>query len=437
MAIPDSPFTYVAYDLVTARYLGRVPLTNVSFGSQLLQPGTLTGTIDIASDAVRHLSPLSCTAPARTLLAVDFLGALVWGGIVWPRSYRFDGTKRVLQVTATEVWSYIASRMQATDYSAPPYSGLSGSAKMTIWNASNTDNIGVYDPVLICWQLIADALQVSYGSLLGGLAIAANGLTTPSAYLASGTATPQADYLSVTYPFASLQQLGSIISMLAGNGLGVGFDYAVDVAYSSGPGSPPVGTVNLSYPRRGRPYSATGLVLNCGQALSYEVPEDGSATGNTVYEQGSSGSLVVSQNINPLQAGYPVIEQLRSRANITSANILNVLASLGVSDLATGSYPVTTPTVTTDLFTGPIQLGEFIVGDDVRWIVPAATAGGAGSYVGAFPSEVFDPRFPDGYDAAGWRIVGYRADVKGSGQSTLTLNLALAPVYVATAPAVP
>lgn len=432
MAVPDRALTYVAFDLVTGQYLGRLPLNGVTFGSQLLQPGSLSGTLDIASPAVQALGPLQLTAPARTMLAVDYLGALIWAGIIWPRTYKFDNVSRQLQVTATELWSYFNQRMQATDYSAPPYSGLSGdSTEMAIWDASNTSvpdgGPGTYDPVLITWQMISDALtQVRYGNLLGGMSIAANGYTAPADYLASGTNTAQTNYLSVNYPYSSIQQLSSIISMIAGNGLYVGFDYAVDVAYSNGPGSAPVGTVNLSYPRRGRTYQNNGLVLNCGQAISCEPPEDGSQAANTVYEQGSSGALNVSQNITPLQGGYPLLEQLKSRSNIQSANVLEVLASLGLADLAVASYPVATPSATFDLFASPVPLGEFIVGDDVRWIVPASDGHGG----------VFDPRFPNGLDEE-WRITGYSAQVADSGQSKITFTLALPPTISLGGPALP
>lgn len=421
------PLTYQLYDLRTGAYKGRLPLSGVTFGSQLLNPGTCSGTIDIASAAVQNLGPVSITAPARTALLIDFMGSLIWGGIIWPRNYSYDSGKRQLQVTATELWSYLQqSRVQATDYSSPPFSGLTGpSTPMSIWNAASLNN--TWDPVLIAWQLISDALtQVTNGNILGGLGIAANSFTTPASYLASGTQTPSADYLSVNYPLASIQQLGSIVNMIASNGIGVGFDYAVDVAYSAGPGSAPVGTVNLSYPRRGRTYAANQLVLNCGNAISYEIPEDGTQAANTIYEQGASGSLVVSQNINPLNAGYPVLEQVKSRSNIQSANLLNVLTALGISDLATLSYPVVTPTVTVDLFSSPVPLGQFVVGDDVRTIIPAKDGQGG----------VFDPRFPSGLDTAGLRITGYSATVADAGQSKLTFNLAQSPVVVATAPAV-
>lgn len=417
-------FTYCFYDLSTGAYLGRLPLGQVTFGSQLLNPGTFSGTIDIASQAVQNYGPLDLTQPARTALMVDFGGAFVWGGIVWGRTYKFDGTNRQLQINATELWSYFTSRMQATDYSSPPHSGITGtSSNMAIWDAASNNN--TWDPVLIAWQVLSDAMfLVPSGNILGGMGIAANAFTTASSYLSSGTETPQTDYLSVNYPYSSLQQVPSIVNQLAVNGLTVGFDYAVDVAGSAG--SLPTATVNLSYPRRGRLYSQNNLVLNSIQALTYTVPEDGTQAGNTVYEQGMSGSLVVSQNVSPLASGYPVLEQLKSRSNITSANILQVLQALGASDLAQASYPVATPVVTCDLINGPVPLGGFIVGDDVRWLIPATDGVG----------NVFDPRFPNGLDEE-WRITGYQATVNDEGQSTIDFTLTVPPSLTVFGPSLP
>lgn len=423
----DSPFVYAFYDLSTGAYKGRLPLAGVTFGSQLLGAGSFSGTIDLASQAVQNMNPLGVTAPARTALIVDYLGAVVWAGIVWPRDYDFNGSGRKLTVTATELWSYIqGARVQATDYSAPPYSGISGTSKMPIWDATSTDGSGVYDPVLIAWQLISDALGVRYGNLLGGLSIAANSYTTAASYLASGTGTPSSNYLSVTYPYASIQQLGMIVNMLAVNGYGTGFDYGIDCAYSAGPGSPPIATVNLSYPRRGRSYAQNSLVLNAGTAISYKPSEDGTQTGNTVYEQGSSSALSVSQNLAALQGGYPLLEQIKSRSQIQSGNIMAVLAQIGITDLALASYPPATPAVVTDLFSGSLPLGEFTVGDDVRWIIPKT--GGDG--------QVFDPRFPNGLDEE-WRITAWSASVGDDSQSTLTTTLQLPPSTTIGGPMLP
>jgi hypothetical protein len=364
---PAVPLTYKCFDLYTGAYKATLSLNGVTFGSNLLpgSPGQFSGTIDLSDPRVQALGPLEATSPATTMIVADYLGSIAGGTgwILWPRNYEFDNTSRKLTVTGTECWSAFQHRGQATDYSSPPYSGLDypGYQKMQIWDATLTDATGVYDPVLIAWQVIADALnRVSYGNLLGNVGIAANSYTSPSAYLASGTNTPAGDYLAVSYPYASLQMLDTLVTQIAQNGLGVGFDYGFDIAY--GANYAIIGTVNLSYPTRGRTYAQNNLVVNTGNAISYTLPEDGSQSANTVYEQGISGSLVVSQNLNPLEGGYPLLEAIKSRANIQSANVLQVLTSLGFSDLVVGSYPVTTPTVTMDLFSGSLQIGTYIAG---------------------------------------------------------------------------
>lgn len=421
-----SPFTYAFYDLVTGRYLGTLPLKGVSFGSQLLNPGTFNGTIDIASWAVRKLGPNTITTPMRTALMVDYLGTFVWGGAVWPRQWQFGSTKRQYTIGATELWSIFNSRAPVTDYSAPPYSGITGPAvEMAIWDASGTavqdGGPNLFDPVLIAWQMLHDCLSVPGANYLGGMGVLANGFATPAQYLASGTNTPEGNYDSVNYPYSSIQQLGMLINQLATNGWLFGFDYAVDVAGSAG--NPVVATINLSYPRRGRLYAQNGLVMDCSPAISYNFPEDGTQSGTIMYEQGSSGSLSVAQNQNALDAGFPWIEQIKSRANITSPNMESILSSLGASDLAVSSYAVTTPSVTFDLFNGPVTLGEFIVGDDVRVMIPKQSADGS----------TFDPRFPNGMDQE-WRIQGYHATVADDGESTIQFTLGTPPSENITSP---
>lgn len=436
------PLTYCAYDLLTGRFLGTLPFSQVTFGSQLLQPGTFSGTIDVASAAVQALGPFDLIQTGRTAILIDYLGSFIWGGIAWTAPYDQDDTKRQLQVGATEIWSYLANqRMQGTDYSAPPYSGISGTSEMGLWDATLTasgppDNgPGVWDPMLIAAQMLYDAMyNVPNANLFGGTGLALNGYpigygganspTGVSAYLNSGTATPRLNYIAENYPYSSLQQLGSAINQIATLGLGEGFDYGVDVAGSAT--GPVTCTVNLSYPRRGRTFANNNLVLDCQRALKFSIPPDATQTANTVYEQGANGALSVSQNAQALNGGYPILERIMSRSNIQSANVMQVLQQTGAADLAIYSYPVYTPTVTTDLFTGPLTLGQFIVGDDVWWRIPKTNGVG----------QTFCPRFPNGLDVEG-RIIAYQAQVAEAGTSTLTVTLSEPPSYTVQGPWLP
>jgi hypothetical protein len=106
--------------------------------------------------------------------------------------------------------------------------------------------------------------------------------------------------------------------------------------------------------------------------------------------------------------------------------VMSVLQQTGAADLAIYSYPPYTPTVTTDLFTGPLQLGQFIVGDDVWWRIPKTDGVG----------NTFCPRTPGGLNVEA-RIVAYQANVADAGTSTLTVTLAEPPSFTVQGPWLP
>jgi hypothetical protein len=278
-----------------------------------------------------------------------------------------------------------------------------------------------WDASLICVQIITDALGVPYGNPLGGLGVLLNG-AIPSA---SKPAAPETDWVAVNYPFPSLQTVGTIVSQLSQLGLGAGPDFGVDVAYSSGPGSPLVGTINLSYPRRGRTVAENNLGIDLTRARAYEFPEDGTQTANQVYEMGGSGAIVVDVNPNPLDQGYLLWERVISHANAQSQHIMELLAQFATSDLAMYSYAPVAPTVTLSAFDPNLPVGSFIVGDDVQLVMPELGEDG----------QVFDPGFPAGLDQE-WRITGWTVEVDDKGDAKNKLTFAQPPYLEALAPAV-
>jgi hypothetical protein len=317
------------------------------------------------------------------------------------------------------LWSYFQQRVQATDYSAPPTSGIQ--TPMTYWTQTP------WDASLIGVQVIADAIGYAdsasepYGNLLNGLSIKLNG-ATPSA---ASPAAPVADYIAVNYPFTSLQTVDTIVTQLSQLGLGIGFDFGVDVTYSAGSGSAPVGTVNLSYPRRGRTVAQNGLTIDLTTARGYEFPEDGSQTANQCYELGGSSAIVVDQNAPSLAQGFPIWERVFSRANAQSQNIISLLSQTGLSDLAMYAYAAVAPTVVLSATDPNLPLGSFIVGDDVLVTMPQNANDGA----------LFDPRFPAGLSQE-FRIVQWACDLKDEGDATVVLTLNQPPATQFLAPTI-
>ena len=288
--------------------------------------------------------------------------------------------------------------------------------KQTPWDAS-----------LIACQLVEDALGYSdsasqpYGNPLGGLTVKLNGVAPSGA----SPPAPETDWIAVNYPFTSVQTIESIVGQLAQLGLGVGFDFGVDLAYTAGPGSPVAATLNVTWPRRGRTFAENQLTIDVQNARGYEIPEDGTQTANRVYELGGSGAIVVDENIYPLEQGYPLWEKVISRSTAQSQYLTSLLSQAGSLDLAAYSYAPVSPTVTIGVGeTSPLPLGSYIVGDDVQLVIPELAADG----------EIYDPRFPQGMTAE-WRITGARVTIDEEGNNAATLTLSQPPYLQALAPA--
>lgn len=397
--------TYLAYDLMSGSMIDELPLTGVKWSQRLNAAGTFEGKLQLSDPRVQRLDWRDATRPARTALYVDVGGSLVWGGIIWARDY--DATSRVLTVRGSEFWSYFASRVQARDYTSPP--GTSN------WPTNPAD------PLLVAAQLVLDAVAVP-GSALAGLNVSYNGYGSASAYLASSTAVPQANYVSPSYPMSQLQTIDSMVSMLAMMAYGFGFDYAIDVAYSGGPGSQPVRTLTLSYPRRGRSASQTDFVVDVsGAVLQWSYTEDGTKAANRVWETatGSGGQATDASWSQATSAGYPLLEAIDSNSNLTTVSGSApgpLLSALADAALARAAYPPAGLTVTVDMFGDPL-VGDYLCGDDIRVVVPAQTAVGS----------VYDERFPNGSDSY-WRIVAIDVTVPEQGIATARLTCDMPPL---------
>ncbi|HEY4452380.1 MAG TPA: hypothetical protein VGN13_12395 [Solirubrobacteraceae bacterium] len=393
-----NPFTYLAYDLVTMAPLDLLPYTNVTFGQKVNSPGSWTGQIDIADQRVQSIEYLKATSPGRTALFVDYLGEIVWGGIIWTQ--RYQQTTKILTVGAQEFGSYLQSRLQAADYS-------------TTWEAGE-------DPMAIAQQVVEEAL--AKGQILGGLKIA----LSP----ASGSG----QKVAVSYPGNQLQTIDSVLQTLSQMGFELGFDYGFTWEYVNGI---PAVTLNLYYPRQGRTADQSGIVILGRNVWDYTYDLDSSKQANVISETGSgSGGIqpLEAEAENVIAAGYPRLEAAISHVQV---NDEGVLGDIALGDLTLLSWPVTTPSLTLPipqpnesgtLDPSLITFGQFGLGDDLIWQVDPVAGEGTNS----------DPRWPNGMSFE-WRITGWTATVKESGVSTLLLDLGLPPVSSANvlAPAPP
>jgi hypothetical protein len=381
-----NPFSYPAYDLTTGNPLDPLPYKGVSFGRQVNNAGPWAGLLPITDRGVNKLDWRDASRTGRTLLCVDLLGTLVWSGILWTRKYR--KTMKMLQVGATETGSYFRSRIQAESYD-------------TTFEAGE-------NPLLIVKRIMEDALTVS--NFGGGLAL------TVVVH-----ETGVAPHISAQYPGSSLQTIESIVSTLSQMGYGAGFDFSFDAQYKTGTTEPEL-VLNLWFPRQGRLYSETGIVLLDKDTLDWEYPEDSTQQATEISETGSGTGGVTPATASVALPGYPLLQRANSRTQVISEE---TLAEIAVGDLGVYSRPIVTPWIELAV-PGPLNPGEFTLGDDLLWRIDPVSGGG----------ENTNPRFPEGMSFE-FRIDGYTVTPADQGISTLHLDLAIPPISTIPPPAPP
>ena len=175
IVIRHKPFTFLFYDFLTGDFIGEIPLNNPSWGSVLNGVGNLSATINLADPRIRNLDVRSIIQSGKRAVFIDYGGHLVWGGLtVGPMP--FTRSTRQITFSAMELWGYFSRRVQATDYSAPPYSGITGvGSTMPIWGYNGVGSPQyLWDPLLMAAQVIYDSLGVPNGNPIGGMQMKLN-----------------------------------------------------------------------------------------------------------------------------------------------------------------------------------------------------------------------------------------------------------------------
>ncbi|MGH9121413.1 MAG: hypothetical protein ACRDYC_05635 [Acidimicrobiales bacterium] len=375
--IPVSPIHAIEYlfcDLFTGEIMGTLPLTGVTFTLQMNGAGPFAGTLAVEDPRIAALDWIGFTRPNRNSVFVAIDGELVYGGIVSNRTYTMS-TQNVA-LSALDFTNYMAQRVQAADYSITWATTPAGAAQ-------------------IAFQVLTDALAVPFSLQLNDVA--------PGP-------TPPDFQITFSAPITQQQTVASIVQQLQAMGYLVGFDYADDVGWVNGV---PEATVTFSYPRRGRPAGTTGLFVDIAQAIEFVYPEDGSTQADSVIEMSSStgtaGSTTGTYTPAMTEYGYPLLEAVESHISFSqTAEPQSALDAYTADDLALYAFPPVVPSVTLPLF-GSLKLSDFIVGDDMRLVVPKG-----------------NPRFPNGMDFY-WRNTRADVTVLEQGVSTMTLTFQMPP----------
>ena len=112
----DTTYRYLFVDLLTNEIIAELPLTGVSFTQQLNQAGAFDGHLLLSGINTFEFNVDASTTPARNAIYVDRNGILVWGGIIWARTY--NSSSQTLSLSAREMISYFERRriIELTDF---------------------------------------------------------------------------------------------------------------------------------------------------------------------------------------------------------------------------------------------------------------------------------------------------------------------------------
>ena len=364
--MPTTTYRYLFVDLLSDTIIAELPLTGVGFTQQLNQPGTFQGHILLSGINADKYNVDLATIPGHCGLYVDRNGTLIWGGVIWGRSY--NSASQTLTFNAQEWISYFDHRRVTQDV--------------------QFTNI---DQLVIAKTLIEDAQTVAYGDI--GVLYNSAGQTT------SGVLISRTYY---NYEFKNVFQAIQDLSRQ-----GDGFDFEIDVAYDIN--GVPTKSFNTYYPRSGLQYSfgdpnVPVFTFPAGNMVEYEYPEDGSAVANTVYAFGAGSNegklLATGQDTIKLSEGWVLLETTANYSDVTDQTMLQEVSN--AQALAT-SYPPVVLKIVVPAYVDPV-LGTYEVGDDARIIIT-------------------DSRFPNTLDEI-YRIVGLTVQPGEDGPERVTLTLA-------------
>ena len=317
-----SSYRYLFADLRTNDILAELPLTNVTFSQVLNGAGSLTGEI-LGSDV--NEAPYdftNTTIPARTALYVERDNVLIWGGVIWTRTWNSDTQHYTF--TAREFPSYFERR-----------------------RITETTVFTNEDQLVIAQTLIDDAQNVTGGDI----GVIVNTETSPILV----------DRVYFDYEFKDVW--GAIKDL---SNQQDGFDFNIDVAYDSG--GNPLKYLRLDYPARGRTFlynDPAALVFDFpGNLVMYEYPEDGAITTNKMYGIGPNSNeamirAVATSPSNQIANGWPLLEDTTTYNDQYDPNLL-YQQTLG--EVTAKENPVTTIKIVIPAYVNPV-LGSYKTGD--------------------------------------------------------------------------
>lgn len=357
-------YRFLLADLLTDEIEGELPVEAASFIHILNNPGSLTATIRIGTDAPRE-APTdtegvteSFTPPPPNVLAgaqaiyVERDGVIVWGGVIW--TYVADVVSNTGTIGAEGFFSLLRGRVLEGDYTA-----------------TTTDQGAIV-------KALVDAVQ---GYTEGDHLIDTTTINTSTGITRT-----------VGWEAWERKNIGEAIEELANTR--DGFDFRIRCRWGA---TSPVREFVIDYPATGR---ATAHVLELGRNLELlRHTDDATTLASKVFVRGSgSGSSVNTSTVHNTGSGYVRRDAVASADDTDDTDVLDDIA-LRIADR--GAAPTRIPYVAIYPDQQP-KIGSFTVGD----IVELRGTFGAIDFGGDY------------------RITGWSVAIDISGQERIELTLA-------------
>jgi hypothetical protein len=368
-------YRYLAYNAVGNTPIAELPLQGVTWDQKLNDVGPFTASLPV-DDPKAVFDPIAATNPESVIIYVERNGVLMDGYLIETRRRSLASSS--ILIGCNSIAAFLKAR-------------LSGN----LWTTSGgVATNGAYsgDPLVAARTLVSLLATTAAGYDLG--------ITVGTETSGSSVSIAGIDWTECRTAFDVLGMLAKAGTPVSGTAQ-VGFDWSIDVAWN---GSVPARYLRLWYPRRGRPTSTSGIVFDAQSNLfGFVSSEDGTRMANSVLCSGVSDAISNTALISQAATvnGYPLRE--RGVTGLKDVSNQSHLDARAQAELAATKVPVEIPSLIVNGALDP-QVGSYVVGDDVRVIVPVSRM------------------FPVGVDAY-YRIIALSVVPSDDGPETVTLTV--------------
>lgn len=256
-------YRYYTTDLLTGAILADVELYGVFVSKYLSRAGTFNGTVKLTEDPVFNALTLEATEPGKTALYMMRDNALVWGGIIWSRTY--SDVSRAVQLAGQTFESYFDHVVFENHFVQQKVN-----QELIFQNMVN--------------QLQTDSVDLDFQMA-----------ALPTTNMPRTVLIPGYEY---HYATDALTQLVGVDN---------GLEYTIDVTPGPQPDQP-IKTIRLGYPQLG--VADPSLAYDFpGSVVHYWMPENAANSGAKFaalgYGSGDKITRAVATDQNTLDAGYP------------------------------------------------------------------------------------------------------------------------------------